>query len=615
MTHEELEVILKQVEEQNKNGNYEDVEQLCYDVLESLVEGEELSLRSRILRFFADSLFRRGRSSDALPIAEESLSSAEQVEDKQEVANSMNLLGIVHSDLDDFTCAIEYFTKALAVNEGIGNKADAAVVNGNIGNVHNIMGDYPRAFEYFAKALAAHEELGNKADATNVTGNIGIVHYNMRDYSRALEYFAKVLTAFEELGKKAAAALANGNIGHVYNNMADYPRALEYYAKALVAFEELGMKADAVTITGGIGGVHYSMGDYTRAMEYFASTLGAFEKLGMRIDAARVTGNIGSAYANKEFDGYDAAMAEKILLKSLAMIEEIGAKRHAYEVHKNLAVLYEQQKRWKKHSFHFKKYHEIYLEVQSEEATQKAQLMEHRRKVEEASRDRQIKLARFQEQEKILHNILPSKIAERMVAGEKTIADSYQSVSVLFADIVGFTKLSQRITPEELVAGLDSIFNTFDHLSDKYGCEKIKTIGDCYMVVSGLPDPAEDHAIRLGSLALEMIDAIQELPSMVEDVKVNMRIGLHSGSVVAGIIGKNKYAYDLWGDAVNTASRMESHGEPGKIHVSEEFMRALSLSSPTSTMSPMSLHFQERGEMEIKGKGMMKTYFLEKANE
>ncbi|MBK9249558.1 MAG: adenylate/guanylate cyclase domain-containing protein [Ignavibacteria bacterium] len=181
-------------------------------------------------------------------------------------------------------------------------------------------------------------------------------------------------------------------------------------------------------------------------------------------------------------------------------------------------------------------------------------------------------------------------------------------MSVLFADIVNFTKLSQRITPEELVEGLDRIFSTLDALAEKYGLEKIKTIGDAYMVVSGAPIPRSDHAEAMAYFALEMMEAMKEFRSISTGEEIQLRIGIHSGEVVAGVIGKKKFAYDLWGDAVNTASRMESHGEAGKIHVSEEFMRALSLSSPTS---PMSLHFQERGDMDIKGKGMMKTYFLE----
>ncbi|MBK9249562.1 MAG: hypothetical protein IPM69_15950 [Ignavibacteria bacterium] len=287
------------------------------------------------------------------------------------------------------------------------------------------------------------------------------------------------------------------------------------------------------------------------------------------------------------------------------MNEEVGAIHHIYGSHKLLSELYKQTERWKESREHFEKYHTLYLEVQSEEATKQAQLMEHRRKIEESERDRQIKLARFQEQEKILHNILPAQIAERMVAGEKMIADSHDHVSVFFSDIVGFTKLSQQVTAEELVGMLNGIFSQFDQIARKHGLEKIKTIGDSYMAVAGAPIPQENHAERAVLFALEVAEFMENYRTDSGD-KVDLRIGLHTGSVVAGVIGENKFSYDMWGDAVNVASRMESHGEAGKIHVSEEFKHAV------ETLHATSLQFIRRGEMAIKGKGMMKTYFLEK---
>ncbi|MBK9249520.1 MAG: adenylate/guanylate cyclase domain-containing protein [Ignavibacteria bacterium] len=329
-------------------------------------------------------------------------------------------------------------------------------------------------------------------------------------------------------------------------------------------------------------------------------------------------------YANMEFDGYDTDKAEESFLSAIALSEDIGAKRNLYEVHKFLADLYETQKRWEEFAVQFKKYHTLCLEVQSEEATKQAQQMEHRRKIEESERDRQVKLARFQEQEKILHNILPSKIADRMLDGEKTIADSHENVSVFFSDIVGFTTLSQRVSAQELVGMLNAIFTQFDHIAREHGLEKIKTIGDSYMAVCGAPIPVANHAERTALFALDVAEFMKNYQTDSGD-KVSIRIGLHTGSVVAGIIGENKFAYDMWGDAVNTASRMESHGEAGKIHVSEEFMKNLLMVNgellmeeedefSSLTINHLPLTIISRGEMEIKGKGMMKTYFLEQSN-
>ena len=180
-------------------------------------------------------------------------------------------------------------------------------------------------------------------------------------------------------------------------------------------------------------------------------------------------------------------------------------------------------------------------------------------------------------------------------------------------DIVGFTKLSSLLPAEELIDLLDIVFTRFDAICKKHGLEKIKTIGDAYMAACGAPVRYDNHAERAANAAIEMLEHFTIDHEFSVPVNLRFRIGLHSGSVVAGIIGENKYSYDLWGDAVNTASRMESHGEAGKIHVSEEFMQAfVGLGSELSPSSPSSLRFVDRGEMEIKGKGMMKTYFLEK---
>jgi len=208
--------------------------------------------------------------------------------------------------------------------------------------------------------------------------------------------------------------------------------------------------------------------------------------------------------------------------------------------------------------------------------------------------------------ERLLHNILPRSIAERLQAGEETIANSYNNVTVMFADLVGFTNLSALRPATEIVSLLNRIFSAFDIFSEQYNLEKIKTIGDAYMIVGGLPEPRQDHCTAVVQMALEM-QATVELLSKTLGVPIALRIGIHTGSVVAGVIGKKKFAYDLWGDTVNTASRMESHGEAGKIHISEAVYTALTHGTDASCEQ---WRFEERGEIEVKGKGVMQTYFL-----
>ena len=201
--------------------------------------------------------------------------------------------------------------------------------------------------------------------------------------------------------------------------------------------------------------------------------------------------------------------------------------------------------------------------------------------------------------ERLLLNVLPPSIAKRLKESSDVIADAFPDVTVLFADIVDFTPLAGRISPEELVRLLDGLFSDFDALAEKHGLEKIKTIGDAYMVAGGLLLERPDHARAVAEMALEMNDAVSQRGTGRGN-GFALRIGLDSGPVVAGVIGKKKFIYDLWGDTVNTASRMESHGLPGRIHVTGR----------TRDKLVDDYEFESRGEIEIKGKGLMNTFFL-----
>jgi class 3 adenylate cyclase len=199
----------------------------------------------------------------------------------------------------------------------------------------------------------------------------------------------------------------------------------------------------------------------------------------------------------------------------------------------------------------------------------------------------------------LLLNILPQTIAQQLKDGSEHIADGFTEVTILFADIVGFTQLSENYSPKNLVSLLNEIFSAFDALSEHYQLEKIKTIGDAYMVATGLPEPRADHAAAIADMALAMKRELTRI-NQKNGIHIALRIGINSGPVVAGVIGTKKFIYDLWGDAVNTASRMESHGMPESIQVTEE----------TYQLLKDDYLFEARGSINIKGKGAMNTYFL-----
>jgi len=204
-----------------------------------------------------------------------------------------------------------------------------------------------------------------------------------------------------------------------------------------------------------------------------------------------------------------------------------------------------------------------------------------------------------QKSENLLLNILPQTVAQRLKENSSVIADQFKETTVLFTDIVGFTKMSESLTPSEVVSFLNHIFSSFDDLVEEYKLEKIKTIGDAYMVAGGFPEPRSDHVEAVANFALE----IQKILKTIRTKKnrpISMRTGIHTGPAVAGVIGNKKFIYDVWGDTVNTASRMESHGIDGEIQVSED----------TYYQLKNNYILQKRGKIDVKGKGELTTYLL-----
>ena len=201
--------------------------------------------------------------------------------------------------------------------------------------------------------------------------------------------------------------------------------------------------------------------------------------------------------------------------------------------------------------------------------------------------------------ETLLINILPRSIAEKLKAMPQTIADSFTSASMLFADVVDFTPMAERVPPVRVVEMLDQLFGHFDTLAERYAVEKIKTLGDCYMAASGIPLPRPDHARCLALMALDMLDAVRK-HGAVGSLGFELRIGINSGPVVAGVIGRKRFLYDLWGDAVNTAGRMQSDGTPGRIQITRA----------TYELLKDEFVCEPRGNVSIKGKGEMETWYL-----
>jgi adenylate cyclase len=311
------------------------------------------------------------------------------------------------------------------------------------------------------------------------------------------------------------------------------------------------------------------------------------------------------------------------LTKALKIAREVGSKDQLMIIYQRFAELYEKQKKWRNFAKYFKKYYLLEKELKSEEIQRKAAQYEMQKELElkekeaEIERLRNVELKKaFNEielrntiiqsekikSEKLLLNILPAEIAQELKETGFTRARHYDNVSVMFTDFKGFTTISEKLSAQELVDELHACFMAFDSVFEKHKLEKIKTIGDSYMAVSGLPVSDPDHAEKMVNAAIEISEFMKKRKKKMGENSFEMRIGIHSGSVVAGVVGIKKFAYDIWGDTVNIASRMEHHCEPGKINISAN----------TFELIKNKYKCTYRGKIDVKNKGCVEMYYLEK---
>ncbi|MFM7156900.1 MAG: adenylate/guanylate cyclase domain-containing protein [Bacteroidota bacterium] len=501
------------------------------------------------------------------------------------------------------------------MNKKSTDKRVIAANTGNIGLVYQDMSDFKHALQYYHEALQIFEELDIVQGKATAMGNIGNVYNQIPDYEKALEYFHKALHYNTILDNKSGMSIDMSNIGIVNISLNNLEKALEYLLKAEDIDITLQNPKGRVHTKGSIGIVYFDMGDFQNALSSFQEVVNIAEQLNMNKSVAIFTGNIGNVFAQKSFESYNPIKAQEYLSKAITLCQDSGLKNEEFRFHRLLSAILEQEGLFDKALHHFKTMYDIETNLEKQAVQESAQKLDFERKNTEREKQIAVERAKHEATEKLLHNVLPPPIAKRIISGETTIADKISKVSVLFVDIVDFTVLSSSISPDQLVNGLNLLFSFYDTIADKYQLEKIKTIGDAYMAVSGVPEQRDDHAIAIALMAKEILSSMKDFRIPGYDANINIRIGIHSGEVVAGVIGKKKYTYDLWGDAVNTASRMESHGEPSKIHVSETFKDEFLFQSEHTMNSykpsDLKVTFHSRGEINVKGKGIMKSYFLE----
>ncbi len=560
-------------------------------------KGEELIAECANAIVFAE----HGQFDEALPRFFRIMNQAESQSLSDVQTKAMRWIGVCYLRIAMYTTALEYLTKSRTLAEHIEDSAQESLAYSSIGDVHYGLGDAQTALQCYREALRLAELSPETAPHTKppILFSIASAYKGLRGQREATVYFEQALTAYKHQQNMRGVCLSLMGVAEMYAHAEPgqerFDKALELLFVALEVSQNQASQRSStknIAFTTELAHIHLAIGEVYRRAERYEKALEYLREAERVLHDSQVLGVVAKVHESLT-----------------ACYKAVGDIPRAFE--------------------HLEIFHALREQTTLQDGKQSVRYlqqgfdMERAQKESEIYRLKNVELAHAQQElERLLLNILPSPIAQRLRQGEYRIADSYEAVTVVFVDLVGFTRLATQYSAVHVVAMLDHLFSEIDDLTQTFGLEKIKTIGDAYMAVAGLPFRQPDHILRAAKFAL----AVQEMMKFLgRQYNVQARIGMHSGAAVAGVIGKTKFVYDLWGDTVNIASRMESHGEAGRIHVSEEIYAALSNSESEISQSiiPQSIitqvttpfFFEERGEIEVKGKGKMRTWFLMSTNQ
>ncbi|MCB0661766.1 MAG: tetratricopeptide repeat protein [Saprospiraceae bacterium] len=599
------------------------------------------------------SLYLRGDYSNALEYCERSLAIYEKTGDQKGKATTLNVMGLIYSGQSDYQKALEYYQKIISIYEELNDQNGIAITMGNIGLIYKDKGDYAKALNYYGTSLRKYEETDDQNGIATTLNNFGIIHQEQQNFNKALEYFERSMAIKEKAGNQQGVASSLNNIGLTYQRQNDFPKALEYFGRALVIYEKTGNQRGLPAVLSNLGLVYLNSGDYSKSLDYYERAIALYKKNGDQGGIALVLNNMGLVYQKKG----NYLKSIDYCTEGLTMAESIGTLRSQKNGCECLYNTYKSMGRGNEALVFLEKMRSVEDSLQAEEIAKKLEQIEFQKKmladsletvenerlVEEAhkeeirkknqtrnvamaggffalmlaggfySRWRYVRKSRNiiskekDRSENLLLNILPAEIAEELKEKGRADARDFEMVSILFTDFKGFTAASEKLSAQDLVTEINTYFEAFDKIIGKFGVEKIKTIGDAYMAAGGLPVPSADSVKNTILAALEMQEFVFNRKAqniLAGKSSFDMRVGIHTGPVVAGIVGVKKFQYDIWGDTVNTASRMESSGEIGQVNISEMTYELIK--------DDPEFIFISRGKIEAKGKGELNMYFVSK---
>ena len=560
----------------------------------------------------------QGRFREAIAAYEEALRWAAKAGDEQSRAITLNNLANCRLDAGDGEAALKNYLAAAEAFEKLNLPLYQALAYANVAPILLAQGMSAEARTWLERALAIQRKAGNRPAEAGTLLNLGVLLNDIGQTADSFAMYTNALALFREVGDRRGESITLHNLGRTANDLKRHAEAIGYLAQARALRDALGDQRGALSSRISMAEALTAAGRVAEASAQLDGALAEARRLEVPEleSAARLQLAVTARAAGRPADAYDHLQAHLDLrdkLQSASAQTRVAEMQTRFESEKSAREIEVLQRD---------------REIQALEATRQGLLrnalvvlllllallaaaavsryrLKKRSEAALQEKNRLLEIAHGEvaaerdRSEQLLLNVLPPAIAGRLKDHETTIADRFSEATILFADIVGFTVLSQRMDAESVVRVLNDVFTRFDALTDRYGLEKIKTIGDCYMVVGGVPASRPDHCAAVADMALAMIRTLEEFNADTGHA-LQIRIGINTGAVVAGVIGRKKFIYDLWGDAVNTASRMESHGEPARIQATEAVVAAIG----------DRYRFEERGEIEVKGKGRMRTWFL-----
>jgi adenylate cyclase len=510
----------------------------------------------------------QGDATKALGFYEQSLTLMQKAKDEKGIASALNNLGLLYADLNQYEKAIKTHQQSLVLKEKLGDKQGLAASYSNLAACYQELNNDSLALDYYQQSKMLLQAIGDKQGLSAVLNNLGVIYQQLNQHENALTSYDQSIQLKEEIGDPAGITATYNNLGDFYIAQKNWIKTKFYCSKALNEAKYLGLLPEQVRACD-------CMYTVTKATGHYAKSLSYLELKTQLSDSIKLE-ETAKALQQLEFE-------KEVLADSISRAEEQRVAQENIQIEKN--------KRTRSRNIFIV----IGLFLAGGAIALWSQLNLVRKSRKEISFERD-------KSDKLLLNILPEEIATELKETGKAKAQKYEQATILFTDFKGFTAASSTMDATELVEELNECFVAFDMICKKYDLEKIKTIGDAYMAVSGVPNWNEQSTKNAILAALDMA------AFMVKRMNSNhpsfqMRAGLHTGNVVAGIVGETKFQYDIWGDAVNTASRMESNGEVGKVNVSEVTYNLLK--------SYKDFAFTYRGEIEAKGKGKMAMYFVE----